>query len=116
MVEHLARRGHESGIIAPGTWCLSDAMTRAGVEVAELAAGFSHQVPMLVEALGLGDDVDVNPSGGSLVADPMMVTGLTRIGRAYREISENGRSRTLGHASSGPALQQNLVCVMEGNS
>ncbi|MEE4272568.1 MAG: glycosyltransferase family 4 protein [Thermoanaerobaculales bacterium] len=36
LVEHLARRGHESGIIAPGTWCLSNAMRGAGVEVAEI--------------------------------------------------------------------------------
>ena len=86
----------------------------APVEVAELAAGFSHQVPMLADALELGPDVDINPSGGPLVADPMMVTGLVRIGRAAQQITGNGRHRVLAHASSGPALQQNLVCVMEG--
>ena len=81
------------------------------IEVAELSAGFSHQVPMLVEALGLGSDTVINPSGGSIVADPMMVTGLVRVGRAWQEIQQ-GRSRVLAHASSGPALQQNLVCVL----
>jgi acetyl-CoA acetyltransferase len=86
------------------------------VEVAELAAGFSHQVPMLSDALGLGVDVDVNPSGGSLVADPMMVTGLVRIGRAFEQVRDHGRRRVMAHAASGPCLQQNLVCVMEGDS
>jgi acetyl-CoA acetyltransferase len=87
----------------------------APVEVAELAAAFSHEELILREALGLGDDVDVNPSGGSLVSNPMMVSGLTRIGEAFRQINENGRHRTVGHATSGPCLQQNLVCVLEGD-
>ena len=37
---------------------------------------------VLAEALGLGDDVAINPSGGALVANPVMVTGLVRIGEA----------------------------------
>lgn len=94
---------------------LAAGVADAPIEVAELAGGFSHQVPMLTEAIGLGPDVEINPSGGSLVADPMMVTGLVRIGRAYRQVAEGGRHRVLGHASSGPCLQQNLVCVMEGD-
>ena len=87
----------------------------APVEVAELAAAFSHEELILREALGLGDDVEINPSGGSLVSNPIMVSGLTRIGEAFRQINENGRHRTVGHAASGPCLQQNLVCVLEGD-
>ena len=81
-----------------------------------MAAGFSHQVPMLSDALGLGPNVEVNPSGGSLVADPMMVTGLVRIGRAFEQVRDHGLRRVMAHAASGPCLQQNLVCVMEGDS
>ncbi|HEX2575049.1 MAG TPA: lipid-transfer protein, partial [Aquihabitans sp.] len=88
----------------------------APIEVAELAATFSHEELLLREALGLGDDVEVNPSGGPLTANPMMVSGLVRIGEAFRQINERGRHRTLGHAASGPCLQQNLVCVLEGES
>jgi acetyl-CoA acetyltransferase len=87
----------------------------APIEVAELAAAFSHEELILREALRLGDAVDVNPSGGPLVANPMMVSGLIRIGEAFRQINEHGKHRTLGHASSGPCLQQNLVCVLEGD-
>jgi acetyl-CoA acetyltransferase len=87
----------------------------APVEVAELSACFSHEELLLREALGLGDDVEVNPSGGPLAGNPMMVSGLIRIGEAFRQINEHGRHRTLGHAASGPCLQQNLVCVLEGD-
>ncbi|MGH9212052.1 MAG: thiolase domain-containing protein [Acidimicrobiales bacterium] len=87
----------------------------APVDVAELSATFSHEELILRDALGLGDEVVVNPSGGALAAHPLMVTGLVRIGEAFRQIHDHGRSRTLGHATSGPCLQQNLVCVLEGS-
>jgi acetyl-CoA acetyltransferase len=84
------------------------------VEVAELCATFSHEELILRDALGLGDDVEINPSGGPLAGNPIMVSGLIRIGEAFRQVSERGRSRAVGHAASGPCLQQNLVCVLEG--
>ena len=87
----------------------------APVEVAELSATFSHEELILRDALDLGDAVEVNPSGGALAANPLMVTGLIRIGEAFRQIHEHGRTRTLGHATSGPCLQQNLVCLLEGD-
>ncbi|HYB18180.1 MAG TPA: thiolase domain-containing protein [Streptosporangiaceae bacterium] len=84
------------------------------VEVAELHAPFSHQEIMLREALGLGEGVAVNPSGGALCGNPMFAAGLARIGTAAQAIMSGRAGRALGHATSGPALQQNLVCVMEG--
>jgi acetyl-CoA acetyltransferase len=83
------------------------------VEVAELHAPFTHQEIMLREALGLGDGIAVNPSGGALCGNPMFAAGLARIGTAAQAIMSGRADRTLGHATSGPALQQNLVCVME---
>ena len=85
-----------------------------GVEVAELYAPFRHQEIVLRRALGLGDGVTVNPSGGPLCANPMFAAGLVRIGEAARRIHEGAAERALAHSTSGPALQQNLVCVMEG--
>ncbi|WP_433227609.1 thiolase domain-containing protein [Actinomadura formosensis] len=85
-----------------------------GIEVAELHAQYTHEELILREALGLGDDVTVNPSGGALSANPMMAAGLIRIGEAAARIHDGTASRTLGHASSGPCLQQNLVCVLSG--
>jgi acetyl-CoA acetyltransferase len=85
----------------------------AGVDVAELHAPFTHQEILLRGALGLGDSVRVNPSGGALCGNPMFAAGLARIGSAAREIMSGRADRALGHATSGPALQQNLVCLME---
>ncbi len=87
-----------------------------GVDTAELHAPFSHQELILRRELGLGDDVTVNPSGGALSGNPMFASGLIRIGEAARRIWDGSSQRALGHATSGPALQQNLVCVMEGRS
>ena len=63
--------------------------------------------------MGLGDEVEINPSGGALAANPIMATGLIRIGEAASRIMDGSATRALGHATSGPCLQQNLVCVME---
>jgi acetyl-CoA acetyltransferase len=86
----------------------------ADVQVAELHAPFTHQEILLRSELGLGDGTRVNPSGGALCGNPMFAAGLARIGLAAREIMSGRAGRALGHATSGPALQQNLVCVMEG--
>jgi len=84
------------------------------VDAAELTATFSHEELILRDALGLRDGVEINASGGALAANPVMVTGLIRIGEAFRQVNEQGRNRVVGHASAGPCLQQNLVCVLEG--
>jgi acetyl-CoA acetyltransferase len=89
-------------------------VANGGVEVAELSAVCTPEELVLGEALGLGDDVVINPSGGALVANSVMTTGLVRIGEAFRQVHDHGKQRVLGHASSGPCLQQNLVCVLEG--
>lgn len=86
---------------------------RGRVDLAELHAPFTHQELILREALGLGTDVDVNPSGGALAGNPMMVAGLQRIGEAAARLAAGAGTRAVAHATSGPCLQQNLVCVLE---
>ena len=45
----------------------------------------------------------------------MFAGGLVRIGEAARtESGPASAGKVLAHATSGPALQHNLVCVMEG--
>jgi acetyl-CoA acetyltransferase len=83
------------------------------IEVAELHAPFSPQELILREALALDPKVTVNPSGGALAQNPVMVAGLCRIGEAAQQILDGKAARTLGHATSGPCLQQNLVCLLE---
>ena len=84
------------------------------VDQAELHAPYAHQELILAEALGLGEGVTVNPSGGALAANPLMSAGLIRIGESARAIWSGQADRAVAHATSGPCLQQNLVCVLEG--
>ncbi len=98
---------------SPSAAAAGAAAGASGVQVAELHAPFTHQEIILRRALGLGDDVIISPSGGALAGNPMFSAGLARIGCAATEISCGRADRALGHATSGPALQQNLVCVME---
>ena len=86
------------------------------IEIAELHAQFSHEELILAEALGLSGDTAINPSGGPLASNPVMSAGLIRIGEVARRISSGEARRGLAHATSGPCLQQNLVCVLEGDS
>ena len=84
------------------------------VDAAELHAPFTHQELILRDALGLDDSVAINPSGGALAANAVMVAGLIRVGEAARLVIERKAGRAVAHATSGPCLQQNLVCVLEG--
>jgi acetyl-CoA acetyltransferase len=84
----------------------------AAVDVAELHAPFAPQELVLRRALGLGDSVAVNPSGGALAANALMVAGLLRVGEAARRVMDGSARRALAHATSGPCLQQNLVCAL----
>jgi len=86
------------------------------IDVAELSAPFTHQQLILAEAIGLTPSTKINPSGGPLAANPMFSAGLERIGFAARHIFNGSAQRVLAHATSGPALQQNLVAVLEGRS
>lgn len=103
--------------VSPSTASSAAAATGGDVgsiDVAELYAPFSHQQLILAEAIGLNGSTKVNPSGGALAANPMFSTGLERIGFAARHVFDGSAQRVLAHATSGAALQQNLVAVMEG--
>ncbi|SOE15355.1 Acetyl-CoA acetyltransferase [Streptomyces sp. 2323.1] len=87
------------------------------LDTAELHAPFTSQEVVLRRALNLDaadGTVRINPSGGALAANPVMATGLIRLGEAAARIHRGASDRALAHATSGPCLQQNLVAVLEG--
>lgn len=84
------------------------------VDVAELHAPFTHQEKIIATELGLGSGVEINPSGGALAANPMLAAGLIRIAEVADRISAGSAGRGVAHATGGQLLQQNLVCVLEG--
>ncbi len=100
--ESARRAGEEAGAL------------QGGFDVAELHAQFSHDELILREVLGLDGATRVNPSGGALGANPLMAAGLIRIGEVASRISSGEIGRGLAHATQGPCLQQNLVCILEG--
>ncbi|MCX2712349.1 thiolase domain-containing protein [Mycolicibacterium sp. J2] len=103
--------------VSPSTAASAQAATggdTGSIDVAEIYAPFSHQHLILKKAIGLTDKTTINPSGGALSANPMFSAGLERIGFAAQHIFDGSAQRVLAHATSGPALQQNLVAVLEG--
>jgi acetyl-CoA acetyltransferase len=103
--------------VSPSTAVSARAATGGDVgsiDVAEIYAPFTHQQLILTEAVGLPPSTRVNPSGGTLAANPMFSAGLERVGFAAQHIWNGSAQRVLAHATSGPALQQNLVTVLEG--
>ena len=89
-------------------------VARDRIDFAELDAPYAHQELILREAIGLGDGVAVNPSGGSLCTRTLFSCGLNRIGDAFARIARGDGDRAVAHATQGHCLQQNLVCVLEG--
>lgn len=83
------------------------------VDIAEIYAPFSSQELIIKEALGLGNDTVMNPSGGTLAGHIFMTHGLDRIGEVATRIMAGEATRGVAHATSGPCLQQNLVAVLE---
>jgi acetyl-CoA acetyltransferase len=101
---------------SPSTGAAASALDLDGVDLAELHAPFSHQELIVRAELRLDDDVNINPSGGALCGNPMFASGLVRIGEAATRLMAGTSDKAVAHATSGPALQQNLVCVMEGRA
>ncbi len=107
------------------------------LDFAEISENFAFYEPLLYENLGLcspGEGMNifkegitqrngnfpVNPSGGGLCANPIMVTGLIRAWEAYLQLTgQAGRhqlpkevKKGLVHTSSGMFLQSNMTVVL----
>ncbi|HWD04898.1 MAG TPA: thiolase domain-containing protein [Amycolatopsis sp.] len=98
---------------SPSIEAAAKALDLDGVEVAELHTPFTHQELIVRAALGLREGVRITPSGGALTGNPMFSAGLARIGEAAASIHRGEVGKALAHATSGPALQQNLLAVVE---
>ena len=99
------------------------------IDAAEIYVPFSWFEPMWLESLGFAEpgrgwrmtesgatardgSLPVNPSGGALASNPMFSAGGIRVGEAAQRVWSGEASKVLAHATSGPALQQNLVCTL----
>ncbi|HVM96830.1 MAG TPA: hypothetical protein VMT89_10590, partial [Candidatus Acidoferrales bacterium] len=92
------------------------------VDVIELMAANPAEELILLEAFGVdaqGAKPAVNPSGGALCANPVMSTGLIRLGETFRQLSGRAGERAvaaaklgLAHAAQGHCLQTNIVWIV----
>jgi len=90
-------------------------------DVIELCSATPAEELILREAIGVqaGDRSVLNPSGGPLCGHPLMMTGLIRLGEAFRQLSGRAGThavpnvgRVIAHAAQGHCLQQNLFFVL----
>lgn len=92
------------------------------VDLLELSGATPAEELILLDALGLParpSKPAVNPSGGPLCGNPIMSTGLIRLGEAFRQLSGRagdrtvaGARRAIAHASQGHCLQTNIMWVL----
>jgi acetyl-CoA C-acetyltransferase len=103
----------------------------ASASLAETGAGSVVGQLLVLEALGLaepgraarlyreGSTVALNPSGGSLPADPIMATGLVRLGEAALQLARRvdhappGASSAIVHGTGGVGMQNHCVFTLE---
>ncbi len=111
-----ARIGQRDLTVSTSTRLAADRLGLPGssIDVLEVHAPFSHQELLVIDALGAGRVGSLNPSGGVLPADPLMASGLVRIGAAADALLRGGAHRAVGHATNGACLQHNLLCLLEG--
>jgi len=101
------------------------------VSLVETGADSAVGELMVLEALGLADTgravelynggthIAVNPSGGSLPADPVMATGLVRLGEASLQLAgrvphgPDGASTAIVHGAGGIGMQNHCVFTLE---
>ena len=68
----------------------------------------------MVDAIGAAEIGSLNPSGGAAAGrSPHGDSGSSASGPAAQAILDGGARRTVGHATNGPCLQHNLLCLME---
>jgi acetyl-CoA acetyltransferase len=84
------------------------------IDIVELHAPFTPQDWILQRELEIPEGTVINPSGGIHQGNPMMGAGLVRFGEVAARIIRGEADRGVAHATQGPCLQQNMVCVLEG--
>lgn len=91
-------------------------------DLVELSSVTPAEELILCEALGIDAAAArpvVNPSGGPLCGNPIMMTGGIRLGESFRQLAQRAGERqvenaklAIAHASQGHCLQQNVVWVL----
>ena len=107
---------------------------RSAFDVIEISDQYAYQHPMWIEGLGICDDGDgakwldsggpdkfkVNPSGGMLAGNPLILSGLVRSAEAVLQLTGEAGKRQVKDARTalaqgvmGPAGQFHTVIILE---
>lgn len=120
----LSKMQHRTDAHSPGARDISDSAsfrlaltaldtTITSEDCVQLHARYPHELALFASLLDV-DVASVVPSdGGSLIADPIMASGLIRHVEAVKALRAGSARRAIAHAASGPALQQNLLSLIE---
>jgi acetyl-CoA C-acetyltransferase len=109
------------------------------LDLAEISVQATYQEPMWYEGLGFcepgkgmelfeskqtdtGGTLPVNPSGGQLCGNPLLLSGIVRTTECYLQLrgeaqkrQVKGAKRALAHGTAGPAGQFHAVLVLEND-
>jgi acetyl-CoA acetyltransferase len=115
-------RSAGAGLAAKKALAMAGVDGAAQVDVIETSASTPAEELIVLEELGLDRSAKgpaINPSGGPLCGNPLLVTGLIRLGEAFRQLSGRAGAyavpdarRAIAHAGQGHCLQQNLFFVL----
>ena len=86
------------------------------IDVAELHAAYTTHDVLLRKEMGLPEVPEKPQRSYPIKADTLMASGLLRIAEAARAIWDGEAGRAVAHATAGPLMQQNLVCVLSGEN
>ena len=115
-------RSASTQLAAQKAFAMADLARAGDVDVVELSAATPAEELILCDALGLDTHADrpvINPSGGPLCGNPIMMTGGIRLGETFRQLAGravgrevHGAARGIAHATQGHCLQHNIVWVV----
>ncbi|HVN84134.1 MAG TPA: lipid-transfer protein [Candidatus Binatia bacterium] len=115
-------RSASTKLAAEKALAMADVASAREVDLVELFASSPAEELIVCDALGLDAKASqpvINPSGGALCANPIMSTGLIRLGEVFRQLSGRAGARAvpnarraIAHATQGHCLQHNLLWVL----
>ncbi|MFV0463933.1 MAG: thiolase C-terminal domain-containing protein, partial [Nostocoides sp.] len=94
-------------------------------DLIEFSAQFGYQLLQFAEPLGAAglESPRVNPSGGRMAGNPLVVAGLSRVAECVTQLRGDagerqvlGAHRALAHGMWGIGAQAHAVAVLEGGS
>lgn len=111
--------GYVTSAVSTAGWDVADA------DLVEYSAQFSYQALAFARAFGAGsaDPPAVNPSGGWLAGNPLVVTGLARTAECVAQLRGTagerqlpGVRRAIAHGMHGLGAQAHTVVALEGGA